>query len=173
MEEYLSSQKIYSPAKPQIIFIAEAPPCDTSQFFYYTVSAGADNLFLHTIRAVFPDMASAAAADIKKNKERLLARFASEGFLMEFASMANLPKGMTAAQKIKHASSGTDTLTGRIAAHKASAALVLISATVYKGLYKGLETAGFQVLNNTAVPYPGSGQQANFRREINALGIGV
>ena len=160
----------FRPNQVKVLFIAEAPPCASDRFFYFTDVRKGDSLFLHLIREVFPDLKNKAAIQLRNRKEELLYRFQEEGFYLEDSLQHPLPKGTSAAQKLKFIIEGQEKLISRLEAFK-NAKLVLLSSTVFKANYDYLCGLGYSVLNDTAIPFPGSGQQTNFKNAFQKIDV--
>jgi hypothetical protein len=47
--------------------------------------------------------------------------------------------------------------------------IILIVATVYKACYHALKSAGFTVINDQSIPFPGFGNQNIFRERLIPL----
>lgn len=171
MDKRQEIQNKYRPQEVRYLFVAEAYPCTEGQFFYYENVATQDNLFMYVIRAVFPELKSLQAKEIRSQKAALLQRFCDEGYFLDYSVAASIPKEASAAQSARIVKDSLDDLLVRVAPYKASANIILISAAVYKYCIETLLTNGFTVLNTQSVPYPGSGQQGKFTEAIFKLGF--
>lgn len=160
----------FRPNQVKVLFIAEAPPYAPDRFFYFTDVRKGDSLFLHLIREVFPDLKNEAAINLRNRKEELLYRFQEDGFYLEDSIQHPLPKGTSAAQKLKLIIEGQEVLNSRIASYK-NTKVVLLSSTVFKANYDYLSDLGYTILNDTAIPFPGSGQQTNFKNAFQKIDV--
>jgi len=151
-----------------VLFIAEAPPCTEDRFFYFPDMTKGDSLFLHIIRAVYPELNEIPTKELRGMKEELLYRFQEDGYFLEDSCEYPLPKGCTSGQKLYAIIANQESLLLRIAPYKNSK-VVLLSATVFKANDEFLKAHGFNVLNTEAIPFPGSGQQNNFKRAISKI----
>lgn len=154
----------YRPEVVKLLFIAEAPPCREDHFFYFESVPKGDSLFLHIIRAVFPDLVGMETKDLRARKEEMLFRFAESGYFLEDSVSVAIPKGTKNKEKIivEHQAD----LIKRIEPYKSSAKVVLLSAGVFKSNFEILKNEGFQILNDFMLPFPGSGQQGKFKEGI-------
>lgn len=161
----------YRPASIKLIFIAEAPPCKEGHFFYFDNVKKGDSLFLHIIRAVFPDLESWETKLIRAKKEELLFRFKEAGYFLEDSTQTSIPKGTTSKAKESIITSSQPDLLKRIEPYKKHGKFVLLSATVFRTHYVFLKNEGYTILNETPIPFPGSGQQSNFKRAIKDVDL--
>lgn len=169
--DQISAQNKYRPHNPKIVFIAEAHPCTDGQFFYYESVPKQDNLFMYLIRSVFPDLQDWDTKKIRAEKPALLQRFMDEGYFMDFSVNGQIVKGTTPAKKEKLIVQSQEDLNTRIEQYKNSA-FVLLTASVFKANYNYLNDKAYTVLNSSAIPYPGSGQQTKFKEAMFAIGFG-
>ena len=156
----------FRPEEVTILFIAEAPPCADDRFFYFTEVNKGDSLFLYVIRTVFPDLWDIPTKELRGMKEELLYRFQEEGFYLEDSLSFPLPKGTTSSQKLKMIKEGKEQLHHKIKHFQSSAKLVLLSSSVFKANYDYLKALVYNILNDTTIPFPGSGQQNKFKEQI-------
>ena len=161
----------FRPEEVSILFIAEAPPCATDRFFYFTDVTKGDSLFLYVIRTVFPELWDIPTKDLRGMKEELLYRFQEEGFYLEDSLSFPLPKGTTSSQKLKFIIAEQNEFNQRISRYKSSAKVVLLSSSVFKANYQYLKELGYDILNDSAIPFPGSGQQNKFKDQIGKLDL--
>jgi hypothetical protein len=166
MDRVTIAREKYRPDYIKLMFIAEAPPCSDDRFFYFEDVTKGDSLFLHIIRAVFPDLENWETKQIRAKKEELLYRFKDAGYFLEDSVSVSIPKGTTTKQKMNIITENQQDLIKRIEAYKKKTKFVLLSATVFKVNYLLLKQAGFNILNEIAIPFPGSGQQGKFKKLI-------
>jgi len=156
----------YRPEHIQMIFIAEAPPCNSDRFFYFENVTKGDSLFLHIIRAVFPDLEGWPTKQIRARKEELLFRFMDSGYFLEHSVRESFPKGTTAKKKEQLMREEQPMLLQRLEKYRNNSKIILISSMAFKMNHDFLVENGFQVLNDFMIPYPGSGQQGKFKTAI-------
>lgn len=161
----------FRPEQVKVLFIAEAPPCAPDRFFYFTEVDRGDSLFLYVIRTVFPDLEGTPTKQLRAMKEELLYRFQEEGYYLEDSLSLPLVKGTTSSQKLKAIINEQEELDHRIKQYKETTKVVLLSSTVFKANYEYLKGLGYQVLHDSAIPFPGSGQQTRFKEEIAKIDL--
>ena len=166
MDKVTIAREKYRPEYIKLMFIAEAPPCSNDRFFYFDDVKKGDSLFLHVIRAVFPDLEGWETKQIRAKKEELLYRFKDAGYFLEDSAAESIPKGTTTRNKERILAESQQDLISRIELYKKQTKFVLLSATVFKVNYIPLKDEGFNILNEVAIPFPGSGQQNKFKRLI-------
>ncbi len=169
MRTVQEAREKYRPESVKLLFIAEAPPCKEGHFFYFEDVPKGDALFLHIIRAVFPDLEALETKELRARKEEMLFRFAEAGCFLEDSVAVAIPKGTKNKPKIilEHQAD----LIRRIEPYKSTAKLVLLSSGVFKTNYEALKQEGFQILNDFMIPFPGSGQQGKFKEGIARLDL--
>ena len=166
MDKVTIAREKYRPEFIKLMFIAEAPPCSDDRFFYFDDVKKGDSLFLHVIRAVFPDLESWETKQIRAKKEELLYRFKEAGYFLEDSASESIPKGTTTRNKERILAESQQDLISRIEPYKKHSRFVLLSAIVFKINFLPLKEAGFNILNELAIPFPGSGQQNKFKKLI-------
>jgi hypothetical protein len=167
------ARKKYYPEEVKFIFIAEAPPCKEGHFFYFEDVPKGDSLFLHIIRAVFPDLEEWETKKIRKHKAELLERFKNAGYLLEDSVAIAIEKGTSARNKEKIIEANQSDLVERLKEYKEDIPVVLLSAGVFKINYEFMKAQGFTVLNDFPIPFPGSGQQGKFKEAIARIEVAM
>ena len=159
----------YRPDHVRWSFIAEAPPSSPERFFYYENVATGDSLFLTTMRTLCPQEYGALDAGVMRaHKAEILARFRDDGCFLEDASATPVQGGPSAKKRMLR--DALPSLLERLEPLRADKPkVVLISATVYEVCLHAVKRAGWSVLNEEAVPFPGSGQQVRFREAMTRL----
>ncbi len=171
MNSVLEAREKYRPEEVKLIFLAEAPPCKEGHFFYFEDVPRGDSLFLHIIRAVFPDLESIPTKELRSRKEELLFRFSEAGYFLEDSVAVSIPKGTKNKEKVvlEHQAD----LIRRIQQYKETASFVLLSSSVFKSNYQALKNEGFKILNDFMIPFPGSGQQGKFKEGIAKINLNL
>lgn len=169
---FVQARKKYLPDKVKLLFITEAPPTpDRQRYFYFEQVKQGDSLFLEMIKVLFPEEVAAfeTVKALRAEKVHFLERFQSMGFHLIHAADTPLPD-TTATQRRNIYKNNLPGLMKQIdALGGKSITTLLISAVVHEACYEGLAEAGYQVLNQTMIEFPNSGQQINFRRKLTAL----
>lgn len=168
---YKEAREAFKPAEVNVLFLAESPPNKPNRFFYFPGITTGDSLFLHLIREVFPELKNIETKQLRARKEELLLRFRDAGFWVLDSSDNVLIKGLTQSQKIKALKEEQHFLNNRIHEFKETTKIVLLSVAVFKANYTYLIEKGYEILNHSPIPFPGSGQQNNFKRAFAQLGI--
>jgi hypothetical protein len=171
MNKVQEARDKYRPETVKLLFIAEAPPCREGHFFYFEDVPKGDSLFMHVIRAVFPDLNDMETKELRVRKEEMLFRFAESACFLEDSVSVAIPKGTKNKEKIilEHQVD----LIKRIEQYKSTAKVVLLSSGVFKMNYEALKNEGFNILNDFMIPFPGSGQQGKFKEGIAKLDISI
>ncbi|MBN2668443.1 MAG: hypothetical protein JXR60_04365 [Bacteroidales bacterium] len=169
MNKVQEAREKYRPERVKLIFLAEAPPCKEGHFFYFEDVPKGDSLFLHVIRAVFPDLEKIDTKELRKRKEEMLFRFAEAGYFLEESVSVAIPKGTKNKEAVilEHQAD----LLNRLDRYKANTKFVLLSSGVFKVNYETMKSKGFNILNDFMIPFPGSGQQGKFKEGISNLNL--
>lgn len=171
MHDIEIAREKYRPEAIKLIFIAEAPPCTEGQFFYFENVTKGDSLFLHIIRAVFPDLETLPTKEIRARKEELLYRFCEAGYFLEDSTHVVIPKGTSNSKKEAILKDSQADLLKNISPYKTNTKFILLSATVFRANHAFLKSSGYKVLNNSIIPFPGSGQQTKFKEGIKEIDL--
>jgi len=171
MNQVEEAREKYRPEHIKLMFIAEAPPCSNDRFFYFENVSKGDSLFLHIIRAVFPDLEDWETKQIRAKKEDLLYRFMDSGYFLEDSVRASFPKGTTSKNKERLMTGEQADLLSKLKKYKKNTKFVLLSAMAFRVNYRVLVSNGFQILNDFMIPFPGSGQQNKFKAGIAQIDL--
>ncbi len=166
MSRISEAREKYRPENIKLMFIAEAPPSAEERFFYYEDLTKGDSLFLYVIRSVFPDLKNESVPLLRAKKAELLKRFMLEGYFLEDAVAFPILQGTRSRDKISTIERSFTSLNKRIEKYKDTTKMVLISSTVFSAINSKMKYREYYVLNKTAIPFPGSGQQKRFEEEI-------
>ncbi|MBL8887423.1 MAG: hypothetical protein JNK16_12250 [Phycisphaerales bacterium] len=147
----------FRPRKVRLLLVAEAPPCDTSRYFYFDDVPNHDWLYVYVCRALFGDV---EIADLRARKAEYLRALCAFGvFMIDVA-----PDGMSS-PKLKQLKPLVPGLIARCAAIKPES-IVLIKSSVYDVAFEALRGAGLPVIDER-MPFPASGQQPAFLRAFS------
>ena len=166
MSKVEEARERYRPDQIKLMFIAEAPPCAEDRFFYFEDVPKGDSLFLHIVRAVFPDLEDWETKQIRARKEEILFRFMDSGYFLEDSVRASFPKGTTSKMKERIMKEEQNDLITRLEKYKPNTKFVLLSAMAFRVNHDTLIAEGFNILNSFMIPFPGSGQQGKFKAGI-------
>jgi len=140
----------YKPERIDLLLVAEAPPTALDRYFYFEYVQQQDSLFRYVCRAVLKKEPT------RTNKSAQLAELRDHGvFLIDL-------------QQEPHDSTPLATLVRRLVSRCRRLSpfrIILIKVNVFDAAYEPLRQAGLPVVN-VRVPFPGSGQQAKFMRQM-------
>lgn len=172
MDSFKQARHAYTPATPKVLFITEAPPApERNRYFYYEHVRRGDSLFLELIKVLFPEEVNAfeTIKQLRREKVYFLERLQEEGYLLLHAHDDPLP-GQTAAARTRiYRESLPQLMATLLQAGKPATPVVLISAVVFRAIGTELRRSGFNVIHDSLIEYPNSGQQLNFRRKLKPL----
>ena len=168
MNPYEEARNIYQPENLRLQFISESPPDPQQQrYFYFEQVRTGDSLFLEMMKVLYPGEVAtfATVKALRAEKPYFLNRFRQSGFIIHPAWPESLA-GHSAKKREQRYGQHFWDLTEQL---DKQVPILLISATVHRALYDALKIAGYTVLNRQSIPFPNSGQQAVFRRELRRL----
>lgn len=155
----------YQPERTRILFVAEAPPQSANRYFYFENVQGHDWLWIALMKALY----ASEWGDTKTERQRKpywLAKFQKSGFRLVDA--VKEPLSGRPPSRIVRIKASAPTLISEIRAI-APDHIVLIKKTVHDALFQQLRDAGFLVINETALPFPATGQQKRFHEGVRHL----
>ena len=157
----------YKPEKVKLLFIAEAPPASLDRFFYYEDVKEKDFLFVELSKVLCK---TDNVHLIRANKAKILQGIKDSGiYLMDLSDTPLTEKGCyDVYAKADMKRRFMEKLAGESAVDKATTTIVLIKATVFDYLYNTLKADGYKVCD-ARIPFPSSGQQANFREKMQQV----
>jgi hypothetical protein len=175
MESYNNIRELYRPKKIKFLLIAESPPPSattaSSRHFYRNdkIRVG-DRLFTNTIKALYPETAELPEKIVQEQKEHWLRTFQEDGWYMIEALEKSQPHEVTKDQRQALIRQSLPRLLERV--HELASAgtkIILIKSNVFEVAAGPLRQAGFTVLNNELVDYPGQFNQGSYRKKLAAL----
>lgn len=158
----------YKPDTIRYLLIAEAPPeFETGRFFYFENVPDHDALFLETIKVLYPkDWTN--VKDVRKNKREFLERFKRDGFyLIDSTDIPMTGKNSSVKKKIIEGSYSSLEEKVRLLVSRETK-VILLTSTVFNVCNQRLRSAGFNVINDTIIPYPLRWQN-QFRDRLSRL----
>jgi hypothetical protein len=177
MQTYDALRQQYKPAKIKVLMIAESPPpaADTpsSRHFYRSDKIRRDDrLFANTIKALYGEATELKEADLETKKEQWLRRFQADGWYMIEALEHSLPHHITKDERQELIEQQLPHLIERVK-HLAAPGtkIILVKSNVFVVAAEPLRTAGFEVLNQELLDYPGRFNQSAFRQKLSALAL--
>jgi hypothetical protein len=175
MSEYNELRQHYRPAKIHYLLIAESPPpppeYEGSRHFYRTDRPRhEDRLFTNTIKALYPEAIDMTEPELEATKEQWLRRFQSDGWYMIEALEESQAHKVTKPQRQKLIREHLPRLIERVTElADAETNIILIKSNVFEVAAEPLRAAGFNVLNQKLVDYPGHYNQAAYREKLARL----
>jgi hypothetical protein len=162
-------RKKYKPERIRHLFIAEAPPeMDSKRFFYCEQVQKADNLFLETMRVLYSNDFS-DIKNLRQRKGEFLSKFQEEGFYLIDASDEPM-KDKRRSKKKKQIEDSLQTLIKKVRnLVDKETKIILICKTVYEVCHDELKSEGFNILNETPIPFPSSNHQIEYRKKLKTL----
>jgi hypothetical protein len=169
---YEVERQKYRPEHIKVLLIAESPPpsreVQSSRQFYWSERVRReDRLFVNTIRALYPETAEVAEAELEAHKAAWLRRFADDGWYMTEALEQSQAHEVTKPERQERIREALPRLVERVRALAAAETkLLLIKSNVYEVAAGPLREAGFTVLNEGLLDYPGRFNQRAFREKL-------
>lgn len=174
-DSYETARKSYMPKRVKVLFIAESPPpeaaTDSSRHFYRAEkNRRNDRLFVNTIKALYKDAANLTEAQIEPDKKQWLERFASDGYFMIEALEQSQQHEVSRKDRQLRIKQSLPRLLERVAQHASKdTRIILIKSNVYDVAATPLRDAGFTILNEQLVDYPGRFNQKAYREKLQEL----
>lgn len=175
MGEYEALRYRYRPKDVKLLLIAESPPpaahIESSRHFYRTDKIrNGDRLFVNTIKAIFPDAAKLTETEIEADKEKWLQKFKEKGCYIIEALEESQEHEVTKGDRQAKITRALPRLIKRVqeVAQK-NTKIVLIKSNVFEVAAGPLRQAGFAVLNQELVDYPGQFNQRAYREKLQTL----
>jgi len=159
----------YKPDKIKYLLIAEAPPDENSnRFFYYECVDEKDSLFLETMKVLYPDDYNDTKA-VRKRKKQFLKKFKEDGFYLIDSTDQPMPN-FSRSKKLKQIRKSLPLLKEKVSSLlRKNTKIILISSTVYKICEEPLKSMGFNIINEEMIDFPGSGGQLKYRTKLAKL----
>ena len=172
MGSYEEVRLRYKPRHIKVLLIAESPPppakVQSSRQFYYTDRIRKDDrLFTNTIRALYPETAELPEAELQEQKESWLKRFKDDGWYMIEALEESQAHEVTKNQRQQKIRASIPRLIERVKELvDDEGKIILIKSNVFEAAAEPLRQAGFNVLNNQLLDYPGQFNQRAYREKL-------
>ncbi len=152
----------YTPTNPKLIFVLESPPA-SDKYFYDPAGKTTEPLFSAMMKVI---------GERPATKEDGLHAFAHKGFFLVDATYK--PVNHIKSRKKRNEIIISDLpeliqdLKQTIENHQTR--IVLVKANICRYLEASIKTAGFNVINDgIIIPFPSSGQQNNFHKNIRKV----
>ena len=165
--QYAKAAAKYKPRQVQVLFIAESPPTAIDRYFYFENSKRGDWLWIALMRGLFNGEFNDTKSE-RLRKPYWLAKFRDSGcFLIDAIQEP------TSAQNRKRVALIRSRVSAILAEVQALAPqqIVLIKNSVHSVLFRVLGDAGWNMVNEKALPFPASGRQRHFQDLFAKLSI--
>lgn len=169
MSKISDARKKYKPNEIKILFVAEAPPKESSdRFFYFEEVKEGDSLFIETMKVLYPNDFTTTKI-VRLQKKKFLEKFKNDGYYLIDSTDTPMEQNTQSykKRKIREALPNLRTKIRELA--NAETKIVLISNPVYEECFTPLKAEGFNIINTEMIDFPGSGGQINFRTKIQKL----
>lgn len=169
---YESVRIKYKPAHISFLLIGESPPpppeVQSSRQFYYTDRLRKDDrLFTNTMRALYSDAVDLVESELEESKVSWLIRFQKDGFYMIEALEESQVHEVTKQERKELIRQHLSDLIARVRKLASKdTKLILIKSNVFEEAAEPLCKAGFTVLNNELLDYPGRFNQKAYREKL-------
>lgn len=175
MQAYEEIRQSYRPSPVKYLLIAESPPpsaeAQGSRHFYRTDRVRPDDrLFLNTVKALYPETADRADRELETEKSQWLRRFQHDGWYMIEALETSMQHSVTKKERQANIQLALPRLIERVREIAGSdTKIILIKSNVFEVAAEPLRAAGFMVLNQALLDYPGYYNQQAYRQKLTKL----
>jgi hypothetical protein len=172
-EDYIQARDKYKPSKVKYLLIAESPPA-SGGYFYFEETTGQDSLFNATMKAldIYPENKTMPKG---LDKKRMLTKFQARGFFLVDVSYKPVnDKKIPKEERQDLINKGIPELVNKVSELDPECIIIIKKGKkgeFFKRVRTALENEGFggKILNKGAVPFPGSGNQSDYRRILRML----
>jgi len=175
MSEYDDIRRQYRPNKVRWLLIAESPPPGpdfggSRHFYRDTPPRPDDRVFNNTIKALYGDAEGQNDQELQEHKAEWLKQLQADGLYMIEALEESQAHQVTKKQRQERIAVALPRLIERVKQLATpETGLVLIKSNVFDVAAEPLQQAGFKVLNQKLVDYPGVYNQTAYRQKLAAL----
>ncbi|MCH8942969.1 MAG: hypothetical protein IIA48_11100 [Bacteroidetes bacterium] len=170
MNNKITSARLkYKPEKIKYLFVAEAPPKeDSDRFFYFENVLTADSLFLETMKVLYPKDYTVAKV-VRLQKKKFLEKFKEDEFYLIDSTDQPMENNSQSYKKnkIKEALPSLKEKIKNLVNEKTK--IILISKPVYDVCFTPLINEGFNIVNTGMIDFPGSSGQEKFKEKLQKL----
>jgi hypothetical protein len=164
---YVTAAARYKPRQVQLLFIAESPPRALERYFYYENSKRGDWLWIALMKGLFGGEFKDTKSE-RPQKPYWLAKFRDSGcFLMDAVKQ---PIFLQNRKRVTLIKSRISEILAEVQA-LAPQRIVLVKNSVHSALFPLLKHAGWNVVNEKALPFPASWHQRRFQHLFAELSI--
>lgn len=174
-EDYEQVRQSFKPDEVRWLFVAESPPpADagkiSTRHFYRSDTGPGDRLFMNTMRALYPEAAKLSEEALAAAKAEWLKRFQTDGCYMIEAVPESIPHGVPKPKRREAIKTALPNLLERVKALAGpETKLILIKSNTYDIAAEPLRQAGFKVLNDALLDYPGAWREEPYRRKLTTM----
>lgn len=169
MSKISDARKKYKPNEIKILFVAEAPPKESSdRFFYFEEVKEGDSLFIETMKVLYPNEFTTTKM-VRLQKKKFLEKFKDDGYYLIDSTDTPMEQNSRSYKKRKIREALPTLKTKICELANAETKIILISNPVYEECFTPLKAEGFNIINIEMIDFPGSGGQINFRTKIQKL----
>ncbi len=172
--EYENLRRSYKPVQIEWLFIAESPPpeADTisTRHFYRSGVGEGDRLFSNTIKALYPQASTLTAAELANSKPQWLKRLQADRCYMIEALDESQPHKATSSERQQKLKDHLPQLIHKVQElADQNTKIILIKSNPFKIATEPLRQAGFNVLNQALLDYPGYWREEPYRTKLKAI----
>jgi hypothetical protein len=168
MDKYAEASEKYKPDKIKYLIVAESPPKNPDNYFYFLDVKKHDGFYLEIINALYCHNRIDSKC-LRDNKDKFLKCFQRDGFYLIDAVETRIESSKRK-DKEKAIRESLPGLRKRLDCHcDPETKVILIVATVFDVCFQELKSKDINVINEEKIPYPGNGQQKVFRQRLTAL----
>ncbi len=163
------ARRKYKPKDIKYLLIAEAPPDESSdRFFYFEDVKEKDSLFLETMKVLYPGNYTDPKI-VRKKKKQFLNKLKEDGFYLIDSTDQPMPN-FKRHHKIKLIKDALPSLIEKVKnLANEDTKIILISSTVYEVCNGLLIKENVNVINEEMIDFPGTGRQIKFREKMTRL----
>jgi len=147
-KEYRDFFKRYIPENPKLVFIAESPPLNLEDYFYFDEEFGKQRFFATIIKAVFDVEYNQGFHESKKN---LLNKFQKEGFVLLDVSPEPIKHDESSIEVLREEKSSFLEGLNNYVSQKTD--LIIIKESVHDLLYDDIKGM-YNILNEEYISFP-------------------
>jgi hypothetical protein len=161
IENFNLSRK-YKPDKVKVLWILESPPLSEPPRYFYRPE-------LTQYDGLFREMMKVLGIPVSNPKDESLRQFAGLGYFL--IDSMKCPADKSNAHLKPTMISNCSTILSQEIIEINPDSIIIVKADIYDTVYDTVASVNMadRVLNMKAVPYPGSGNQARFRAEVEKL----
>ncbi|MBW3538040.1 hypothetical protein KY386_00935 [Candidatus Parcubacteria bacterium] len=174
MSSYGELRQRYRPEKVEWLLLAESPPpaaqVASSRHFYRSGPREGDRLFVNTIKALYSEASDKSESELEADKESWLRRFQAGGCYMIEALESSQRHQVTKPRRQELIRQSLPRLIQRVGELAGvNTKIILIKSNVFEAAAAPLKGAGFKVLNQELIDYPGQFNQRRYREKLRAV----